>query len=158
MYTLLGLTSPLLLTVLKFRYSEKATRFEKEISSYLTVQKSKHWQPVMSEDPVRVKCSIMSSFWRKYIILYLTVLDNVKEIGRFFSKNCDLLRMSELYSQASHRLLLLFRLMNCSVTTKYVLLYVNGIYLHICKLCQQDMYDSKIPCMQCNTSETFFIS
>ena len=126
---------------------------------YLTKQEfdfvchiSKHWQPV------RVKCSIMSSFWRKYIILYLIVLDNVKEIGRFFSKNCDLLRMSELYSKASHRLLLLFRLMNCSVTTKYVLLYVNGIYLHICKLCQQDMYDSKIPCMQCNTSETFFIS
>ena len=25
---------------------------------------------VMSEDPERVKCSIMSSFWRKYIILY----------------------------------------------------------------------------------------
>ena len=24
----------------------------------------------MSEDPERVKCSIMSSFWRKYIILY----------------------------------------------------------------------------------------
>ena len=25
---------------------------------------------VMSEDPERVKCSIMISFWRKYIILY----------------------------------------------------------------------------------------
>ena len=26
----------------------------------------------MSEDPKRVKCSIMSSFWRKYIILYFS--------------------------------------------------------------------------------------
>ena len=32
----------------------------------------------MSEDPVRVKCSIMSSFWRKYIILYIrTVQVNI---------------------------------------------------------------------------------
>jgi hypothetical protein len=68
--------------VLKFRYSEKDTRFEK-----------------------------------KSISSYLTLLDNVKEIGRFFSKICGLLRMSELYHQALDRLLLLFRLMNCSVTT-----------------------------------------
>ena len=32
-------------------------------------QESKNWKPVMSEDPERVKCNIMSSFWH-YIIYY----------------------------------------------------------------------------------------
>ena len=30
----------------------------------------------MSEDPVRVKCNIMSSFWKKNTLLYYTILQN----------------------------------------------------------------------------------
>ena len=67
--------------------------------------------------------------WKKNLIIsiwYYFVTS--KKLGDFFSKICGLLRMSELYHQALHRLLLLFRLMNCSVTTKYVCTCTNGIY------------------------------
>ena len=40
----------------------KACSVPKYKLNKLSKQKSKHWQPVMSEDPERVKCSIMSSF------------------------------------------------------------------------------------------------
>ena len=50
----------------------------------------------MSEDPVRVKCSIMSSFWRKYILYYNLFLSTYLWIWIFLSMHDNVLRSEGL--------------------------------------------------------------
>ena len=52
----------------------------------------------MSEDPERVKCSIMSSFWKKYIILNTVQYWHQYNYNIWYIPSADDIKRKSLYS------------------------------------------------------------